>query len=161
MTINRCRAIHVFFSFRNNSLSYIRQLNSIAMELLLRKSILLEFQRLVLIIEFNRIEMQHPTIIRFDFKIGIKVLLLLYIWSYWSSSDFTQLPSLQTYYWAPIQILEVLFAIDDVFFYHAIIIKVNKRIHVWTLAGHAMDALIHLFLLIFSILIVNLVIQFN
>jgi hypothetical protein len=88
---------HAFPSFRYNSLSYVRQLNSIGMELILRESVLLELQRFVQIVELDRIEVHHPTILVINFKIGVQICLLLNIGPDGSPSDFTQLPTLQAY----------------------------------------------------------------
>jgi hypothetical protein len=89
--------MHAFLSFRYNSLSYVRQLNSIGMELLLRESVLLELQWFMQIVELDRIEVQHPTVLFINFKIGVQICFLFNIGPDGSSSDFTQLPLLKAY----------------------------------------------------------------
>ena len=88
---------HAFPSFRYNSLSYVRQLNSIGMELLSRESVLLELQWFMQIVKLDRIEVHHPTVLVINFKIGIQICLFLNIWPDGSSLDFNQLPTLQAY----------------------------------------------------------------
>jgi hypothetical protein len=65
------------------------------MELLSRESVLVELQWFVQIVELDRIEVHHPTVLVINFKIGVQICLLLNIGPDESSLDFNQLPSLQ------------------------------------------------------------------